>query len=185
MQLDQIDKEKAQIIKFYEDKIAEIERDHVLTVDNLTMKHSLILEEKHLEFNKELGVQSDNFKANLDSLRSMISRIEIERDNTYKNNSDEIKTLNDKLDFQSSQIRILTEQNKDERDRIEELNNELSLSNNKIRDLEQVNDSVEREKSAMVKDIEILESEIDTFKTKIFELTNNDRLTCLGSTTRE
>lgn len=149
------------------------------------MKHSLILEEKHLEFNKELNAQSDTFKANLDSLRSMISRIEIERDNTYKNNSDEIKKLNDKLDFQASQIRILTEQNKDERNRIAELHNELSISNNKIKDLEQVNDSVEREKSAMIKDIEILETEIDTYKTKLFQLTNNDRLTCLGSNTRE
>jgi len=75
-QLDQIDKEKAQIIKFYEDKITEIERDHVLTVDNLVMKHSLILEEKNNEYNKEKGIQSDNFKTNIDSLRSMISRIE-------------------------------------------------------------------------------------------------------------
>jgi len=40
------------------------------------MKHSLILEEKNNEYNKEKGIQSDNFKTNIDSLRSMISRIE-------------------------------------------------------------------------------------------------------------
>lgn len=184
-QLDQIDKEKAQIIKFYEDKISEIERDHILTVDHMTMKHSLILEEKNQEFNKEIGIQSDQFKTNLDSLRAMISRIEIERDDTCKNHSDEVKIMNDRLDFQTSQIRILTEQYNDEINRNKDLSNELNSAHNVIKDLEQCNESNEKEKSGMVQDIEILETELDKSKTKIFELTNKDRLVCLGSTTRE
>jgi len=59
------------------------------------------------------------------------------------------------------------------------------LTDNTIKNLEQCNDSVEREKSVMVKDIEILETELDTYKTKLFQLTNKDRLVCLGSTSRE
>lgn len=184
-QLDQIDKEKAQIIKFYEDKISEIERDHILTVDHMTMKHSLILEEKNQEFNKEIGIQSDQFKTNLDSLRAMISRIEIERDDTCKNHSDEVKIMNDRLDFQTSQIRILNEQYNDEINRNKDLSNELNSAHNVIKDLEQCNESNEKEKSGMVQDIEILENELDKSKTKIFQLTNKDRLVCLGSTTRE
>jgi len=126
------------------------------------MKHSLIIEENNIEYNKEKGIQNDNYKINLDSLRSKISSIELERDEKYKNHSDEIKILNDKLDFQTNQIIILTEQNQDEKNRIKELNNELNLTDNIIKDLEQCNDSVEREKSGMIKDIEILETELDT-----------------------
>jgi len=126
------------------------------------MKHSLIIEENNIEYNKEKGIQNDNYKINLDSLRSKISSIELERDEKYKNHSDEIKILNDKLDFQTNQIIILTEQNQDEKNRIKELNNELNLTDNIIKDLEQCNDSVEREKKVMIKDIEILETELDT-----------------------
>jgi len=126
------------------------------------MKHSLIIEENNIEYNKEKGIQNDNYKINLDSLRSKISSIELERDEKYKNHSDEIKILNDKLDFQTNQIIILTEQNQDEKNRIKELNNELNLTDNIIKNLEQCNDSVEREKSVMIKDIEILETELDT-----------------------
>jgi len=126
------------------------------------MKHSLIIEENNIEYNKEKGIQNDNYKINLDSLRSKISSIELDRDEKYKNHSDEIKILNDKLDFQTNQIIILTEQNQDEKNRIKELNNELNLTDNIIKDLEQCNDSVEREKSVMIKDIEILETELDT-----------------------
>jgi len=125
------------------------------------MKHSLIIEENNIEYNKEKGIQNDNYKINLDSLRSKISSIELERDEKYKNHSDEIKILNDKLDFQTNQIIILTEQNQDEKNRIKELNNELNLTDI-IKNLEQCNDSVEREKSVMIKDIEILETELDT-----------------------
>jgi len=126
------------------------------------MKHSLIIEENNIEYNKEKGIQNDNYKINLDSLRSKISSIELDRDEKYKNHSDEIKILNDKLDFQTNQIIILTEQNQDEKNRIKELNNELNLTDNIIKDLEQCNDSVEREKKVMIKDIEILETELDT-----------------------
>jgi len=40
-------------------------------------------------------------------------------------------------------------------------------------------------KNEMVKDIEILETELDTYKSKLFQLTNKDQLVCLSSTTRE
>jgi len=79
------------------------------------MKHTLIIEEKNIEFNKEKDIQNNNYKIDLDSLRSKISSIEQERDEKYKNHTDEIKTLNDKLDFQTNQIRILTDQNQDEK----------------------------------------------------------------------
>lgn len=43
--LNQIDKEKSQIIKFYEDKILEIENDNKLTVERICTKNMLLDEE--------------------------------------------------------------------------------------------------------------------------------------------
>lgn len=54
-----------------------------------------------------------------------------------------------------------------------------------IKKLEIENEKQEKEKKDILKELELMEKDLESEKTKVFKLTNQDRIMCLSSAIRE
>lgn len=61
----------------------------------------------------------------------------------------------------------------------------MQISNQSIQKLENDIEKQEKEKKDLVKELELAEMELEIEKTKVFKLTNQDRIMCLSSAIRE
>lgn len=61
----------------------------------------------------------------------------------------------------------------------------MQISNQSIQKLENDIEKQEKEKKDLVKELELAEMELEIQKTKVFKLTNQDRIMCLSSAIRE
>jgi len=61
----------------------------------------------------------------------------------------------------------------------------LTNTDNLIKNLNDQNEKQEKENKDILKEIEILDNVLEAEKIKVFKLTNQDRIMCLGSSTRE